>query len=160
MRCTRISSADAHSLVHCLWYLSIACRRLFSTKQRLLVVAEEDLDGQPAIFADLEALRKRVNLLDLLVSQLPAIHLEVALDTRSGDGLGNDGRTALQTPHEQDLLDALALVVGELLELLVLVQRRVGGAEAGVGSRVDALLLAVVEELGTAKCKPLELDPR
>jgi hypothetical protein len=58
------------------------------------------------------------------------------------------------------LLDALALVVRELLQLLVLVQRRVGGAEAGVGSRVDALLLAVVEELGTAKCKPLELDPR
>jgi len=45
------------------------------------------------------------------------------------------------------LLDALALVVGKLLQLLVLVEWRVGGAEAGVGSGVDALLLAVFEEL-------------
>lgn len=47
----------------------------------------------------------------------------------------------------QDLSGGLALVLSDLCEGLVVGKRRVGGAEAGVGSGVDALLLAVVEEL-------------
>ncbi|KAG9547428.1 hypothetical protein KCU97_g20732, partial [Aureobasidium melanogenum] len=39
-----------------------------------------------------------------------------------------------------------ALALGNLLQDLVVSKRRVGGAEAGVGSAVDALLLAVVDE--------------
>lgn len=48
----------------------------------------------------------------------------------------------------QDLSSGLALALGNLLQDLVVGKRRVGGAEAGVGSAVDALLLAVVDELG------------
>jgi hypothetical protein len=48
----------------------------------------------------------------------------------------------------QDLSSGLALALGNLLQGLVVGKRRVGGAEAGVGSAVDALLLAVVDELG------------
>lgn len=81
----------------------------------LLVIAKEDLDRQPGVTADLEALRQRVDLLHLLVGQLPAIKLEVAHDAGCCDGLGDDAGAALETPHEQDLLNGLALVVGELL---------------------------------------------
>jgi hypothetical protein len=48
----------------------------------------------------------------------------------------------------QDLSSGLALALGDLLQCLVVSKRRVGGAEAGVGSAVDTLLLAVVDELG------------
>jgi hypothetical protein len=58
----------------------------------------------------------------------------------------------LKTPHKEHLLDRLALVVGKLLQLLVLVEGRVGGTKAGVGGGVDALLLAVVKELGSIAC--------
>lgn len=92
----------------------------------LLVIAKEDLDRQPRVTADLEALRQRVDLLHLLVGQLPVVELEVAHNAGCCDGLGDDTGATLETPHEQDLLDGLALVVGELLELLVLVERRVG----------------------------------
>jgi hypothetical protein len=119
-------------------------------EKTLLVVPEEDLDGKPGVTADLEALRQRVDLLHLLVGQLPAVELEVAHDTGGCDGLGDDAGAALKSPHEQHLLDGLALVVGELLELVVLVEGRVGGTKAGVGSAVNALLLAVVEKLGSA----------
>ena len=92
----------------------------------LLVVTKEDLNRQPRVTADLESLRQRVNDLDLVVCQLPSVKLEVALDALSRDRLGDDTGTALQTPNKQDLLDGLALLLGELLELLVLVKRRVG----------------------------------
>ena len=113
----------------------------------LFVITEEDLDRQPRVTADLEALRQRVNDLDLVVSQLPSVKLEVALDALSRDRLGDDAGSALQAPHEEDLLDGLALLLGELLELLVLVKRRVGGTKAGVGGGVDALLLEVAQQL-------------
>lgn len=115
----------------------------------LLVIAEEDLDRQPRVTADLEALRQRVNDLDLVGSQLPAVKLKVGLDALGRDRLGDDAGPTLQTPDKQDLLDGLALLLCELLELLVLVERRVGGTKAGVGGGVDALLLEVVEELGS-----------
>jgi hypothetical protein len=41
----------------------------------------------------------------------------------------------------------LALLLCELLELFVFVERRVSGTEARVRGGVNALLLAVVEEL-------------
>jgi hypothetical protein len=113
----------------------------------LLVVTEEDLDGQPGVTADLEALGQRVNGLDLLVSQLPSVKLEVALDALSRDRLGDDAGSTLETPDQENLLDGLALLLGELLELLVLVERRVGGTKAGVGGGVDALLLEVAQKL-------------
>ena len=89
----------------------------------LLVIAEEDLDGQPGVAANLEALGQRVNNLDLVVSQLPAIKLEVSLDALLRDRLGYDAGATLQTPNKENLLDSLALFLGELLELLVLVER-------------------------------------
>lgn len=138
-------------MFHSLFIHGIIVRKDFGQNSNdLLVVAKEDLDGQPAVSADLEALRQRVDLLHLLIGQLPAVELEVTHDAGCCDGLGDDAGAALETPHEQDLLNRLSLAVGELLELLVLVERRVGGAEAGVGGAVDALLLAVVEELGAA----------
>ncbi|KAH0238702.1 Aldo/keto reductase, partial [Aureobasidium melanogenum] len=109
-----------------------------STKLReLLVIAEEDLDGQPGVAADLEAVGTAAELLHLVVGQRPAVKLEVALDSRSGDGLRNDRGAALETPHETGF-STLAWI-----QDLVVGKRRVGGAEAGVGSAVDALLLAV-----------------
>ena len=125
----------------------------------LLVIAEEDLDGQPGVTANLEALRQRVDDLDLFVGQLPAVKLEVALDALSRDRLGDDTGTALQTPNKQDLLDGLALLLGELLELLVLVEGRVGGTKAGVGGGVDALLLEVVEKLGSVYRQDFACNP-
>ena len=49
--------------------------------------------------------------------------------------------------NSQDLGGALALLVGNLLEGLVTGKRRVGRAEARVGSAVNALLLAVLDQL-------------
>ena len=94
-----------------------------SLKHNLLVIAEEDLDGQPRVTADLETLRQRVDDLDLLGGQLPAVKLEVGLDARGRDRLGDDAGAALQTPDKKHLLNSLALLLGELLELLVLVER-------------------------------------
>lgn len=113
----------------------------------LLVITKEDLDRQPRVTANLEALRQRVDDLDLIIGQLPAVKLEVGLDTLSGDRLRDDAGTALQTPDKQNLLDCLALLVGKLLEFLVLVERRVSRAQTGVGGGVNALLLKVAKEL-------------
>jgi hypothetical protein len=121
--------------------------RYHVAKAQLLVITEEDLDGQPSVAADLETLRQRVNDLDLLGGQLPAIKLEVSLDARGRDRLGDDARATLQTPDKKDLLNSLALLLSQLLELIILVEWRVGGAEARVGGGVNALLLEVVEKL-------------
>lgn len=80
-----------------------------SQKQNLLIISKEDLDRQPSVSADLEPLWQRVNLLDLLSSELPAIQLKVALNARRSNRLGNDRSTALKTPHEKNLLHRLAL---------------------------------------------------
>ena len=125
----------------------------------LLVVTKEDLNRQPRVTADLESLRQRVNDLDLVVCQLPSVKLEVALDALSRDRLGDDAGSALQTPYEEDLLDGLALLLGELLELLVLVEGRVGGTKAGVGGGVNALLLEVVEKLGSVYRQDFACNP-
>jgi hypothetical protein len=106
-----------------LWIHGIIVRKDRSQIEKtLLVITKEDLDREPGVTADLEALRQRVDLLHLLVGQLPAVKLEVAHNAGGGDGLGDNAGAALETPHEQDLLYGLALVVGELLELVVLVE--------------------------------------
>lgn len=105
----------------------------------LLVVTEENLDGEPVVTADLEAVLEVVQLINLLGGQLPAIKLEVDVDARLADRLGNDTPALLHTPQEQNLLGSLALLLGQLEEGLILVERRVGGAEARVAGRVDAL---------------------
>ena len=66
---------------------------------RLLVVTKEDLDGQPAVTANLEAVGSGVELLHLVVGQVK-IELEVGLDSRCSDGLGDDAGAALETPDE------------------------------------------------------------
>lgn len=48
----------------------------------------------------------------------------------------------------QNLLDGLVVALSDLSNGGVLVERRVGGAKAGVGGGVDPLLLEVGEELG------------
>jgi hypothetical protein len=75
------------------------------------------------------------------------------LDARSSDRLGDDRGAPLEAPHQENLLYRFTLVVGEFLQLLILVKRRVGGAEAGVGGGVDALLFAVVKKLRPRTCQ-------
>jgi hypothetical protein len=137
--------------------------RLVATEQlayklstALLVVAEEDLDGQPGVAADLEAVGQRAELLHLLVVE-SEVELEVVLNARGSDGLGDDRGAALEAPNEENLSGGLALVLCDLSESLVLCKRAVGAAEAGVGSAVDVLGLAVVDELGR-RVVGVELD--
>ena len=99
------------------------CAHAHNHSVDLLVVAEEDLDWQPRVSADLEPLRQRVDLLHLLIGKLPAVELKVALDARGSHGFGDDRSTPLESPHQEYLLDGLALLVGQLLELVVLVKR-------------------------------------
>jgi hypothetical protein len=113
----------------------------------LLIIPEEYFNRQPRVTADLEAVWQTIQLLHLLISQTPAIKLEVGLNTASSNGLGNDRGVALKTPHEQNLCGSLALGLSKLNERLVLRERAVGAAKAGVSRGVDALLLAVLDEL-------------
>jgi hypothetical protein len=53
----------------------------------------------------------------------------------------------LQAPQQQTLLHAHALLLRQIQQRLVLVQRRVRAAEARVTRAVDVLLLAVGDEL-------------
>ena len=99
-------------------------------EEDLLVVAEEDLDWQPGITADLESVGKRAELLHLLRVKLPAVKLKVLLDTGSGDTLWDDRSTTLEAPHEEDLSGGLALGLCNLCEGLVLCKGGVGGSEA------------------------------
>lgn len=74
-----------------------------SSARNLLIVAEEDFDWQPSIAADLKAVGTAAELLHLVVGELPAVELEVGLNPGCGDGLGDDGGAALETPHEAAL---------------------------------------------------------
>ena len=114
----------------------------------LLVITEEDLDREPIIRANLEAVLQVVQLADLVGSQLPAINVKVAVNTRLVNRLGDDTPALLNTPHEQDLLRGLALVLGKLQQSRVLVERRVCGAQARVAGGVDALGGVVGNQLG------------
>jgi hypothetical protein len=114
----------------------------------LLVIAKEHLDGQPSITTDLEAVLKVVKLVNLIISQLPAVDIKVALNASLVDRLRNDTPALGDTPNQEDLLGSLALVLGNLEEGRVLVQGRVGGAQAGVTGGVDALGGVVGDQLG------------
>lgn len=114
----------------------------------LLIVAKEDSDRQPSITANLETLRNRINLLDLLLRQLPPIQLKVGLDAARRHALRDDAPALLEPPEEQDLLRGLALGLGNGEEGLVGVERRVCRAKTGVAGAVDALGGAVGDELG------------
>lgn len=116
--------------------------------KRLLIVAEEDLDGEPVVTADLEAVLQVVKLVDLVGSQLIAVKLEVGVNARLADGLGDDTPSLLQTPQKEHLLGSTALLLGQLQQGRVLVQRRVGGTQAGVAGGVDALGGVVSNQLG------------
>jgi len=90
----------------------------------ILSVPQVDVPSRLVVEGNVEALGSLAQLgqsSDSLVVQVDL--LEVLGNASLGDGLGDDAGATLQTPHEQDLLDRLALVVGELLELLVLVKR-------------------------------------
>lgn len=88
----------------------------------LLVITEEDLNRQPSVTTDLEAILQAVQLLYLIRGQIPAIKLKVRLDTLFVDGLGDNGPALLQTPCEKYLLRSLTLSLGEAEESLVLVE--------------------------------------
>jgi hypothetical protein len=77
-----------------------------------------------------------------------AIKCEVLLDSGFGDTLGDDRPLVLKTPEQQALLHRQVLLLGEVKKGLVLVERWVGGAKAWVAGAVNALLLAVLDELG------------
>lgn len=66
----------------------------------LLVIAEEDLDGEPSVTADLEAVLQVAKLLHVLVGQLPAVKVEVGLNAGRRNGLGDDAGAALEAPLE------------------------------------------------------------
>jgi hypothetical protein len=125
---------------------SSSAREKFSTI--LLVIAEENLNGQPGIAADLEAVLQAIQLGNLVIGQSQTVNLVVAVNARLADGLGNDTPALLDTPDQKNLLGGLALLLGELEEGGVLVQRRVGRAQAGVTGGVDALGGVVGNQLG------------
>jgi hypothetical protein len=114
----------------------------------LFVISKEDLDRQPVIAANLEAIRQTGQLLELLVCQVPSIQIKVALNALLGDRLGNHVPAVLDTPLEQTLLWRLALGLGYREQGLVLIERRVGTAQARVACHVDSLILAVLDQLG------------
>jgi len=114
----------------------------------LLVITEEDLNRQPGVTADLEAVLQAIKLSNLIVRQGQAINLIVAINAGLVDGLGDDTPTLLDTPDQQNLLRSLTLLLSELQKCRVLVQRRVGRAKAGVASGVDALGGVIGNQLG------------
>lgn len=114
----------------------------------LLVIAKEHLVRQPRIPADLEPIVNAINGLDLIGRQLPAVNVKVARDALGGDALGDDAPALAQAPDQQHLLGSLALLLGNVEEGLVRVQRRVGGPEARVAGAVDVLGGVVGDELG------------
>ena len=114
----------------------------------LLVVTKENLDGQPSVTTDLEAVLQVVELVDLLICQGPAVDIEVALNAGLVHRLGDNTPALGNTPNEEDLLRSLALLLSDLQESGVPVERRVGGAETRVTSGVDALGGVVGNQLG------------
>lgn len=128
-------------------FIQRAKRKRFSLST-LLVIAKEHLDGKPRVAADLEPLRDGVDLLDLVVGEVPTVDLEVGLDAAVGDGLGDDAPALLEAPEEEDLLRGAPLGLGDGEEGLVGVEGRVGAAQAGVAGGVDALGGVVGDELG------------
>lgn len=95
---------------------------------------------QPGVAADLEAVSKVVECLDIIICENETIDLEVGDDAGLGDGLGDDGVSVAETPGKEDLLDGSAVLLSDTGEGGVLDQWRIGGAQARVGCAVDSLL--------------------
>lgn len=89
-----------------------------------------------------------VQLFHLLVSQVPTVEIKVAIDTGLVHGLGDDAPALLHTPHKQHLLGSFTLLLRELQQGWVLVERRVGGSQARVTGAVNALGGVVRNKLG------------
>src|SRR4051812_18488440 len=89
----------------------------------LLVIPKEDLDGQPGVAANLETIRDRINLGQLLIRQAE-VQSKVINDTIHGDALGEHTPSLLQTPDKKDLLRSLALGLGNLSNSVISIQRR------------------------------------
>lgn len=123
-------------------------RPLITLRAASLVVAKEHLNGQPRVATDLEAQLDAVDLLNLLVGDIPAVEVPVGLDTRLGDALGEDAPALVKPPGKENLLRGAALLLGDGEQSLVAVQGRVVAAEGGVAARVDALGGVVGHELG------------
>lgn len=117
-------------------------------KDPLLIISEENLDRQPRITTDLESIWKIIQLLYFLRCQLPAIKLEVVLNARFCNRLGNDRPSLLNTPGEKDLCRCLAFLLCYGFEGLVAVKRRVSASKARVTCGVDSLGGVVCDKLG------------
>lgn len=85
--------------------------------------AKEDLDREPSVPTNFEPIWQTAQGLHLFVRQAPTIKLEVGLNPRWCDRLGNDAGASLQTPLEKYLSCGLPLFVCDLLQCLVLSQR-------------------------------------
>ena len=120
--------------------------------RRLVAVAstEEDLDRQPVIAADLEAvlLVNLINLSNLLIGQAPALEINVGLDTLLSDALRQHTPALLDTPSKENLLHSLALGLGELGEAVKLVKRRVAATEGRIGRSMNALRAQILDKVG------------
>ena len=104
--------------------------RLVASKQlahkpstALLVVAEENLDGQPGVTADLEAVGEGAELLHLVVGE-GEVELEVVLNARGSDGLGDNGVAANLGPGKDDLGGSGLVLLSDLLDDVVLNEKR------------------------------------
>jgi hypothetical protein len=105
-----------------------------------------------------QSLVQAADLLDLILLQVEAAHVQVLRKTALVVALGDNGNTALSGPAQQDLRRALAVSVGDGLHDLVVKQH--GGvlcllhvelderqrAERAVGGHGDVALLAELEE--------------
>lgn len=69
-------------------------------------------------------------------------------ETHLGDDRDVLALSSLHVPDQQDLLGRSVVLLGNLLQSLVVGQRRTGGSEARVGGEVDTLGLAELDEGG------------
>jgi hypothetical protein len=130
-----------------LWYI-IFHIKLHAPIDPLLVISKENLDRQPRITTDLEPIWQAIQLLHLLRRQLPAIEIEVVLDTRFCNRLWNDRPSLLDAPCDENLGWRLAFCLGNGFEGLVTVERRVGASKARVAGGVNPLRGVVCDKLG------------
>lgn len=63
---------------------------MLAINPNLLVISKEDLDGHPRVVHDLEARLDPVKSLHFILTQIPAIKLEIAVNSLWSDTFGND----------------------------------------------------------------------
>ena len=105
-----------------------------------------------------QALVKCADLLNLILLEVEAAHVEVLCKTRLVVALGDDSNAALGRPTEQNLCGSLAVGVGNALDDVVVEEHRGvlcllhveldegKRAERAVGGHGDVALLAELEE--------------